>query len=230
MTTSPKQIFAVDSAIRSRHSIRRFLSTPVEKPVLTELLELASWAPSGANAQPWKVYALAGAHKDQLSQAVIDKFMQSGAETSDYTYYPSQWMEPWRSRRRKSGVALYGLLDIAKGDQERMMLQEARNYQFFDAPVGLILTMDRSLGIGMLMDYGFFLGNLLTAARVRGLDTCVQGAFADFPETIRKTLQIPDNELIVCGVSLGYADPDAPENQLITERAPVEEFTDFRGF
>ena len=206
-------IHYVDEALRSRHSIRRFLPTPVPKAMVRELLELAACAPSGTNIQPWRVYALSGKDK------------QAGLE-----YYPKEWAEPWLSRRRKCGLGLYSLLGIEKGDAARMKAQGGRNFIFFDAPVGLIFTFDNRLGKGMLVDCGMFLGNLMTAARARGLDTCAQAYFADYHRTIRTTLGIPDNEIVYCGMALGYADPDAPENKLITEREPVEGFTDFRGF
>ncbi len=220
----------VDHAIRSRRSIRRFLPTPVPRKMVEELLAIASRAPSGTNVQPWKVYALAGREKDKLSAAILAKHNGAGMDGREFDYYPTEWADPWLSRRRKIGFDLYGLLGIGKEDKARMKEQTGRNYLFFDAPVGFIFTMDRSLGRGMFIDYGMFLANIMTAARARGLDTCAQAAFADYHETIREVLGIPENELVVCGMSLGYADPDAPENKLITEREPVEKFTDFRGF
>ncbi|GHU47116.1 nitroreductase [Betaproteobacteria bacterium] len=229
MSTHQK-IEAVDEAIRTRHSIRRYLPTPVSRDVVTQLLELAARAPSGTNVQPWKVYALAGDARKALSDAILEQYNQGIKEGREFDYYPKEWNEPWLSRRRKVGLGLYSLLNIGKGDKERMKEQTGRNYQFFDAPVGLILTMDRQLGRGMFLDYGIFIGNLITAARARGLDTCVQAAFADYPETVRKHLGIGDNEIIVSGIALGYADPNAPENSLIAEREAADAFTSFRGF
>lgn len=220
----------VDHAITSRRSIRSFLPTPVPKKTVEELLAIAARAPSGTNVQPWKIYALTGQAKDALSAAILDKHNGAGMDGREFDYYPTEWADPWLSRRRKIGFDLYGLLGIGKADKERMKEQMGRNYLFFDAPVGFIFTMDRSLGRGMFIDYGMFLGNLMTAARARGLDTCAQAAFADYHETIREVLGIPENELVVCGMSLGYADPNAPENQLVTERESVEGFTSFRGF
>lgn len=220
----------VDHAIRSRRSIRRFLPTPVPRKTVEELLALASRAPSGTNVQPWKVYALAGKDKAALSAAILAKHDGPGMDGREFDYYPTEWADPWLSRRRKIGLDLYGLLGIGKDDKARMKVQMGRNYQFFDAPVGLVFTMDKSLGRGMFLDYGMFLANIMTAARARGLDTCAQAAFADYHQTIREVLGIPENELVVCGMSLGFADPDAPENRLVTEREPVENFTEFRGF
>ena len=221
---------AVNFAIRSRHSIRRFLPTPLPKETVAELLALAACAPSGTNVQPWKVYALAGEAKEALSQEVLQKFNSGAAEGREFDYYPKEWADPFLARRRKIGFALYGLLGIGKDDKVRMKEQTGRNFKFFDAPVGLIFTMDRILGQGMFIDYGMFMANLMTAARARGLDTCPQAAFADYHQTIRQHLNLPENELVVCGMSLGYADTNAIENTLITEREPVAGFTDFRGF
>lgn len=210
--------------------MRRFLATPVPRETLSELLALAACAPSGTNVQPWRVYALAGAEKDALSAAILARIASGASERREFDYYPTEWVEPFLSRRRKVGFGLYGLLGIGKEDKDGMKAQAARNFLFFDAPVGLVFTIDRRLGQGMFLDYGMFMANLMTAARARGLDTCPQAAFADWHQTIRATLGIPDGELVVCGMALGYADPAAPENRLRTEREPVAAFTDFRGF
>lgn len=228
--TTADAALAVDLAISGRHSIRRFLPKPIAQSVVTELLALASCAPSGTNVQPWRVYALAGEVKTALSTAILQKIASNATEGREFDYYPTEWFEPFLSRRRKVGLGLYGLLGIGKDDKAAMKAQAARNFLFFDAPVGLVFTMDRRLGRGMFIDYGMFMANLMTAARARGLDTCPQAAFADWPQTIRQHLDIPDSELVVCGMALGYADPCAPENQLHTERDSVSRFTDFRGF
>ena len=221
---------AVAEAIRSRRSIRRFLPVPVPRETVEALLALSARAPSGTNVQPWKIYALAGDAREALSNAILAEYASGRKAEREFDYYPKEWAEPWLSRRREVGLGLYQLLGIAKGDKERMTEQAGRNYRFFDAPVGLILTMNRKLGRGMLLDYGIFIGNFLVAARALGLDTCVQAAFADYPEVVRETLGIAGEEIIVCGISLGHADPDAPENRLVTKREPVSEFTEFRGF
>jgi len=220
----------VDSAIASRRSIRRFLSKGVSKDTVAKLLELGAMAPSGTNVQPWKVYALTGGAKETLATAILQKFDNGETERREYDYYPKVWEEPWLSRRRKVGKSLYGVLGISREDKEGMKRQTARNFTFFDAPVGLIFTMDRRFGLGMFMDIGMFMENIMTAARARGLDTCPQGFFADYPDTIRTCLGIDQNEIIVCGMALGYGDPDAPENTLRTDREPVANFVDFRGF
>jgi nitroreductase len=221
---------SLEEAIRSRRALRRFLSTPVTAGTVREILDLAARAPSGTNVQPWKVHALAGSGKEALSRAVCEKYLATGPEEMGFDYYPKQWVEPWLSRRRKVGSDLYGLLGIVKGDKERMTRQWMRNYTFFDAPVGLIFTIDRIFGLGMLLDYGMFLENLMLVARAHGLNTCPLLAFSSFQETVRHVLGLPESDLVICGMALGYADPDAPENQLVTERVPAEKFTEFHGF
>ena len=220
----------VDEAITGRHSVRRFLPRDVKRETVARLLELGSMAPSATNVQPWKVYVLVGAAKDALSKGIMEKFEAGQTDGREYDNYPKIWEEPWLSRRRSVGKAMYGLLGIPKDDREGMKRQMARNFLFFDAPVGLIFTMDKRFGFGMFMDIGMFMENVMTAAHARGLDTCPQGFFADYSDTVRACLSIPQNEMVVCGMALGYANADAPINSLRPSREPVEVFADFRGF
>jgi nitroreductase len=220
----------VDDAIVSRRSIRRFLPTPVTAQVVRDILTVAGRAPSGTNMQPWRVYALAGEKKIALSKAIIAAHDSPQDDNkAEYEYYPQRFPEPFLGRRRKVGWDLYGSLGIAKGDSARMHHQHGRNYHFFDAPVGLICTIERSLEIGSWLDYGMFLQNICIAARARGLDTCPQAAFARYHRVVREQLSIPLSEVVVCGVALGYADPVAPENTFNVERVPLDEFATFHG-
>ncbi|MDR3534717.1 MAG: nitroreductase [Rhodopila sp.] len=221
----------VDHAIASRRSIRRFLSTPVPAATVEAILDVAARAPSGTNMQPWGGHALAGAAKDALCEAVQAAFdAQDPGHTQEVQYYPDAFFEPYLSRRRAVGWDLYGKLGIAKGDAAKMKAQHRRNFQFFDAPVGLIFTIDRRLATGSWLDYGMFLQNVMTAARGRGLDTCAQAAWTNYHQVIRRVLGLPEEDIVICGMALGYADPDAPENMLVTERAPVRSFMRFGGF
>lgn len=225
---SPPHDVHVAAAIRSRRSIRRFLNTPIKKETVLALLDLAARAPSGVNTQPWQVHVLMGKCKTALSQAILNEFEQPTFEhKGEYTYYPAVWAEPYLSRRRHTGLALYSLIGIDKKDTAAMRAQWARNYTFFDAPVGLIFTLDRALGQGSLIDYGGFLQTLMIAARAQGLDTCIQAAFTEYHPIIRQHLAIPDDQMILCGMSLGYADPNAPENTLDLPRIAASEFTRF---
>jgi nitroreductase len=223
----------VDAAITGRRSVRAFLPTPVSRETVAEILRVASRAPSGTNAQPWKVYVLAGEARRRFCEAILAAYndpQSAAAHTEEYDYYPRRWVSPYLERRRKVGWDLYGLLGIGKGDQARMHAQHGRNYTFFDAPVGMIVTLERVMGRGSLVDTGMFLQNVMVAARARGLDTCPQAAFIQFHRLIREHLGIADEELVVCGMALGHADPRAIENRLVTERVPVEGFAQFMGF
>lgn len=221
---------AVDWAIVSRRSIRAFLPTPVPREEIEAILEVARHAASGTNTQPWQVHVLTGAAKERVSAAVLrayDDPAQRAELEEPYAYYPREWVSPYVDRRRKVGWDLYSLLGIAKGDKARMHEQHGRNYRFFDAPVGLMFTVDRVMEQGSFIDYGMFLQSVMVAARGRGLDTCPQAAFTLFHRVIARELGIPDGQLLVCGMSLGYADPERVENTLVTEREPVQGFTRF---
>lgn len=218
-------------AIATRRSVRRFLSDPVPRAVVEEILDLAARAPSGTNMQPWRARVLAGAPKDALCQAVLEAFLaEEPGHSQEYPYYPNEFFEPYLSRRRKVGWDLYGLLGITRADKERMKAQHGRNYLFFDAPVGMIFTIDRRLALGSWLDYGMFLENVMIAARACGLDTCPQVAWTHYHRVIRRVLPLDEHEAVVCGMALGKADPDARENALITERTPARDFATFDGF
>jgi len=229
-STRPVAILDVEEAITSRHSIRAFLPKPVPRELLERVLAVASRAPSGTNTQPWKVYVLTGAAKEALSRRVLDIYddpEERELHTEEYAYYPIEWKSPFIDRRRKVGWDLYGLLGIAKTDKNRMHLQHSRNYEFFGAPVGLMFTIDRIMRQGSWLDFGMFLQSLMVAARGLGLDTCPQAAWTPFHRLIMPALGAAANEQLVCGMSLGYRDPDAIENTLVTEREPVANFVKF---
>ncbi len=226
----PDAAAIVDAALISRRSVRAFLPTPVPRATVEHILAVAARAPSGTNIQPWKVYVLTGAAKEALSDELIAAHddPQARAEAQEeYPYYPSQWVAPYIDRRRKIGWDLYGLLGIDRTDKAGMHGQHARNYRFFDAPVGLMFTIDRVLEQGSWLDYGMFLQNVMVAARGRGLDTCPQAAFTQYHRIIMRHLGAPASEMLVCGMSLGHADPSATENALVTEREPVDRFARF---
>ena len=230
MTPPPAAAASVDAAITSRRSVRAFLDTPVPLDVVREILRVASRAPSGTNTQPWRVTVLTGIARAELSRRILaayDDPEQRARHQEEYAYYPTKWVSPYLERRRKVGWDLYGLLGIGRGDHERMHRQHGRNYRFFDAPVGLIFTIERVLQQGSWLDYGMFLQNIMVAARARGLDTCPQAAFTTFHRVIAEFLQLPASEMVVCGMSMGVADAQAIENTLVTEREPVEQFARF---
>lgn len=230
MSSALKHIAAVDAAITSRKSVRAFLPTPVPRETIEAILSVASRAPSGTNIQPWNVHVLTGAAKEELSRKVLaayDDPEEAATHKEEYAYYPIEWRSPFIERRRKIGWDLYGLLKIGKADKARMHDQHGRNYIFFDAPVGLIFTIDRILQQGSWLDYGMFLQNIMVAARARGLDTCPQAAFTQFHRIVMEHIGAPPGHMLVCGMSLGHADPSAAENALVTEREPVSAFAHF---
>ena len=219
-----------DSVMRGRRSVRGFLPTPVSREVILEILDVAARAPSGTNIQPWQVIVVTGEKKESLSRELMKTALDSvedAKHSQEYAYYPEKWRPPYLERRRKVGYDLYGLLNIAKGDREKMARQFARNYAFFDAPVGLFFTIDRIMGQGSWLDYGMFLQNVMLAARARGLDTCPQAAFIKYHRIVSQHLGIPPERQLVCGMSLGFEDTAKIENSLRTHRESSESFTRF---
>jgi nitroreductase len=227
---TPETTAAVDAAISSRISARAFLPSPVPRETIEQILAVAARAPSGTNTQPWQVHVLTGAAKQALSteiRAAYDDPAVRATHTEAYAYYPTEWRSPYIDRRRKVGWDLYGLLGIGKADKARMHEQHGRNYAFFDAPVGLMFTIDAVMQQGSWLDYGMFLQNVMVAARARGLHTCPQAAFTQFHRIVARHLQLREDQQLVCGMSLGHADPAAIENTLRTEREPVGGFARF---
>lgn len=225
---------AVDEVITGRQSIRAFLDHPVDRKLIQEILEVASRAPSGTNTQPWKVYVVTGARRQRLIDQVCHAQMQlyqnpelAQQYTETFAYYPETWISPYIDRRRENGWGLYGLLGIQKGEKDKMAAQHLRNYQLFDAPVGIFFTVDKAMGIGSKMDISMMIQNVMLAAKARGLDTCPQAAWNHFHQIVTDVLDAPANEELVCGMALGYADPDALVNTFRTPRVLVEEFAVF---
>lgn len=220
----------VDAAITSRRSIRAFLPDPVPRATLEAILAVASRAPSGTNTQPWRVRVLTGATLARVSRAVHaahEDPAERKAHVEEYAYYPREWTEPYLGRRRKVGWDLYALLGLTRDDKAGMHAQHGRNYLFFDAPVGLVFTIDRVMEQGSWLDYGMFLQNIMVAARARGLDTCPQAAFTQYHRVLARELDFAESEMLVCGMSLGWADMSRVENSLVTEREPVAGFASF---
>ena len=222
----------VEDAILTRRSIRAFLPDPVPRATVERILAVASRSASGSNIQPWKVRVVAGAARKRLSQAILEAIAREGPEghKRDWNYYPVKWREPFLSRRRKLGWDMYSLIGVKKGDFEGTQRQHHRNFEFFDAPVGMIFTLDEDLEIGSFIDLGIFLQGIMVAARAHGLHTCPQAAFADYHAVIARELAIPEREIVICGMALGRADEAHPINALVSERAPVAEFASFDGF
>jgi nitroreductase len=215
-------------AIRQRFSARAYLPRPVERALVESVLDTARWAPSGVNIQPWKVDVVTGVMKQRLAEALIAVKKSGVKEEPDYLYYPAKWEEPYATRRKESGLALYKALGVGKDDHEKRMAAWLKNFSFFDAPVGLLFFIDKRLERGSWLDLGMFIQNVMISAKAHGLDTCPQASFAEFPATIRKTLEVPETFAFACGMAMGYADMTAEVNNYRTKREPVESFMTWR--
>jgi nitroreductase len=217
-----------EEAIVSRRSVRGFLTDPVPMALVRHILEVSARAPSGTNMQPWQGHVVVGRKRQELCDAVVDASLNDrGGHEREYKYYPDKFFEPYLTRRRTVGFGMYDLLGIKKGDVQRMKEQGAKNFTFFDAPVGMIFTIDKRLEIGSWLDYGMYLQNIMTVARQYGLHTCPQAAWPSYHTIIKRILEIPDGETVVCGMALGYEDTSLPENTLRTERAALDDHITF---
>jgi nitroreductase len=220
----------LSDALRARKSVRAFKPDPVPRETIEAILQDATRAPSGTNIQPWKVHVVAGEVRDRLVAEVLAHRETHPADNSaEFTRPGSKRKEPYTTRMRTLGKAMYGLIGIPKGDEAANWAQWGRNYKFFDAPVGLIFTIDKELGPMSYLDLGLFIQSAMLSATARGLGTCAQGAWNQFHTVTRRVLAVPDEDYIVCGVSLGYADETAPVNTLVAEREPVASFTTWHG-
>lgn len=215
-------------AIRQRFSARAYLPRPVGRALVESVLDTARWAPSAVNIQPWKVEVVTGEVKQRLAEALIAVKKSGAKEEPDCKYYPAKWEEPYLSRRKEGGLALYKALGIGKDDHEKRMEAWLKNFSFFDAPVGLLFFIDKGLERGSWMDMGMFIQNVMISAKAHGLDTCPQASLAEYPATIRRTLAIPETFSLACAMAMGYADMTAAVNGYRTQREPVESFMTWR--
>lgn len=222
----------IDAAVASRMSVRAFTQQAVGRETLSELLCSASQACSPAAVPPWRVFVLQGRSRDSLCDKVCAAHDALRADPAlqaqyreQYDYYPEKWVSPYLDRRRENGWGLYGLLGIGRADKDKMHAQHQRNYRFFDAPAGLMFTLDRAHGGEALLCCGMFLQQLMVLARLRGLHTCPQAAWNGFAPIILPHIGADAGAVLVCGMAIGYADPDAPVNTFHTPRLPVAEFS-----
>ncbi len=217
----------LDDAIRNRKSVRQFLSTPVDPKQIESILERANCAPSGTNVQPWHVHVVMGAKRDELVSAVLAHRETQPQDVTAEFPRTSKRKEPYTSRMRQLGKDMYTLLEIPRGDALANYNQWGRNYKFFDAPVGLIFTIDKDLDAMSFLDTGMFMQNIMLLAHSEGLATCSQGAWNQFHTVTRQVLAVPDDRYIICGMSLGYEDRNAPVNTLVSAREPMISFATF---
>ncbi|CAA6818674.1 MAG: Oxygen-insensitive NADPH nitroreductase (EC [uncultured Thiotrichaceae bacterium] len=215
----------VIDALQQRKSVRAFLDKNVETDIIHNILDAAKHAPSGVNTQPWQVAVVSGASKQRLQSQIEHAFHEGDKGQAEYAYYPLEWLEPYKSRRKACGLKLYSSLEILREDKQGQMNQWAANYRAFDAPVMLFFFMDKQMQTGSYMDYGMFMQSIMLAAIHYGIATCPQAAFANYPHIIKPFLGYPTDNILVCGMALGYEDTDAVVNNYRTEREDVAQFT-----
>ena len=217
----------VIEALKQRKSVRAFLDKAVSDETIKTILEAARYAPSGTNTQPWEVAIVRGESKLALQEKIEDAFRSGDKGHPDYDYYPTEWISPFKDRRKECGLLMYSTLDIKREDKERQLDQWAANYRAFDAPVMMLFFLNPIMKIGSYMDYGMFLQSIMLAAEELGLATCPQASLADYPHIIKPTLNIDDDTVLVCGIALGYEDKQDIVNSYRTSRLEVDEFTQF---
>lgn len=227
MSIETKAAHSVTDAMNTRLTVRDFLETPVEKSVLKRIFETARRTPSGGNLQPWNVHVLTGEKLNTFRSDVVAKMIQGKTEKNTYPAYPSPLWEPMRTWRYKVGEDMYALLSIPREDHKGRLRQVGKNFTFFGAPVGVLITVDKRMNAPQFMDVGIYLQSLMLLAREHGLHTAPQGAWRAFPDTIKAHTGHPDEQHILVGLAMGYANPEAPVNQLITDRAALEELVHF---
>ena len=218
----------VKNAIMSRRSVRKFLSKGINKEIIEDILNVSARAPSGTNIQPWNVHVLTGSARDRICKKASSAFLDPKIDKkNDRLHYMDNFRDPYITRRRKVGWDLYELLNIKKGDYEKTKAFHVQNFNFFNAPVGLIFTIEKDLGWMSWLDYGMFLQNICIAARGYGLHTCPQAAWGQMNNVLSPLLNIQDNHIIHCGISLGWEDENAEVNKLRTVREDINTFTTF---
>lgn len=213
--------------ITKRKSVRAFLNKEVEKEKIGKLLNIAKYAPSGVNMQPWQVAVVSGAKKKNIEDKVQEAFINREDERMDYNYYPKEWIEPYKTRRKETGLLMYKTLNITREDKQKQFLQWKANYRAFDAPVVLYFFIDTHLQKGSYLDYGMFLQNIMLCAVELGLATCTQASLAQYPDIVKEQLNIEENKILLCGMALGYEDTKHIINSYKTPRIELEEFVRF---
>lgn len=221
----------VSEAIASRYSTRAFLDRPVSRQTIVSILDRARRAPSGGNLQPWLVYVLTGSVLEDFKALVQSRReLFPKGEGGEYPVYPPNLKEPYRSRRYKCGEDLYASVQIPREDKTARLAQYAKNLEFFGAPVAMFFALDRIMGPNQWAHLGMFMQNIMLLAREEGLHTCAQEVWGRWHKTVGEFLELPDELMLYCGMAIGYADESAAINRWRTDRVPVEEFTQFRGF
>ena len=222
MTSPISETFS--QLVTDRQSVRAYLPKSVPDKLLQQVLTSARRAPSGSNLQPGAILSIQGAAREQLSSSLIEAWRNGQQEVEDYSYFPQPMPMALKRRQAASAQALYGALGVARADRAGRDRQFERNFQFFDAPVALVITIARDFGSGGYLDLGMAIYGLMLAAQSHGLATCAIGALASYPNLVRSSLKLDEQSAIVCGLALGYADAAAPVNQAQTTRCDLEDY------
>jgi len=217
----------VSEALRQRKSVRAYNNKSVDNSIIKEILESAGHAPSGVNVQPWQVHVLTGESKKNLQEQLEKEFRNGVKMNMDYQYYPKEWIEPYRSRRKECGLKMYSALNIKREDKQKQQDQWAANYRSFDAPVMLLFTMDKVFETGSYLDFGIFYQSLMLAATEQGIATCPQASLSEYPDIIKPFLSVDSDTQLLCGMAMGYEDSEAAINSYRTSRAPIDEWVNF---
>lgn len=221
----------VSDALKSRITCRAFTEEAPSIEVVRRLLDTARWAPSGGNLQPWHIHVLGGDALASLKADVREamKLTPMGMPPS-YEIYPAKLKDPYNARRRKCGEDMYASIGVTRDDKPGRYAQFQRNFELFGAPVAMFVYLDKTMGPPQWSDVGMFLQSLMLAAREEGLHTAPQEAWAMWTDLVGRHVEAPEEQMLFCGVGLGFMDETAPINSLRTERAEVDEFATFRGF
>ena len=217
----------ITELLASRKSTRAYLDKPVDQKLIEAVLDAARHAPSGTNTQPWQVAVVTGESRQKLTQSMESAFRDGEKGTMDYQYYPQDWKEPFKGRRRECGLLMYKTLEIGREDKQRQIDQWAANFRAFDAPVILFFFMDPVMETGSYLDYGMFLQSVMLAAQDAGLATCPQAALGEYPKIVKEQLGYDEDSILIGGMALGYEDTDALINSYRTSREESQNFTRF---
>jgi nitroreductase len=221
-------VVSVSAAVERRRSIRTFLPSPIESTLIAEVLTKAMRAPSGGNLQPWRLYVLNGPSMSRFRDLMAKRTAENPmGEPPEYSVYPPSLKEPYRTRRFSVGEAMYEKLGIPRSDKLGRLRWFRNNDRFFGAPAGLFCFVDRIMGPPQWSDLGMYLQTAMLLFQERGLDSCPQEAWSRWPRTVSEFVGAPDELMLFCGVAIGRADPNAPVNSLLTERADPQEVMTF---
>tara|TARA_B100001063_G_C16617248_1_gene478797 strand:+ start:224 stop:889 length:666 start_codon:yes stop_codon:yes gene_type:complete len=217
----------IKQLIESRYSVRSFLDKDVDFKKVKSILDTANSAPSGGNIQPWKVYVLGKNSKNELVTQALNNYDTGVQEDIEYEIYPKPLAEEYKKRRSQCAADMYDALSIARDDIDTRLKQVRENFKFFGAPIGMIVTIDKSFAQNGWGHVGMFLQNLWLTAIDEGLGVCLQESWSIYPKTVKKVIDCPDNEMIWCGIAMGYPNNEDPINNYRTSRDSIDTFASF---